>query len=129
MAVHGLSMRCAEAGRASWERRFVRWAKARGWRIDVAQSPDLHHDTTTLDGYESVLSVGHDEYWSAQMRDRVESFVADGGHAAFLSGNTAFWQVRLEDDTMVAPKYEAPWTDPVVGTAAEPAMTGMWSDP
>jgi hypothetical protein len=29
------------------------------------------------------------------MRDAVEGFIARGGHAAFLSGNTAFWQVRL----------------------------------
>ena len=129
VARHGLSMRCAEAGWMSWERRFVRWAEARGWRMDVAQSTDLHHDPAALDGYDSVLSVGHDEYWSAQMRDTVEAFVANGGNAAFFSGNTAFWQIRIEGDAMIAHKYEAPWTDPVIGTADETTMTGMWSDP
>jgi len=126
---HGLSMRCVEAGWAGWERRFVRWAESRGWRIDIAQSTDLHDDPSALDGYAVVISVGHDEYWSAPMRDTVESFVAEGGNAVFLSGNTSFWQVRYEGPTMVAHKYLAPWEDPVVGTIEEHTMTGMWSDP
>jgi len=129
LARHGLTSRCIEAGWVSWERRFVRWAEGRGWRIDVAQSTDLHRDPSTLDGYDTYLSVGHDEYWSGEMRDTVESFVARGGNAAFLSGNTAFWQVRFEGDSMIGHKYEAPWTDPVIGTPAEATMTGMWSDP
>ena len=44
------------------------------------------------------------------MRDTVEGFIARGGNAAFLSGNTAFWQVRIEDDggdTMVGYKDAA----------------------
>ena len=35
-----------------------------------------------------MLSVGHDEYWSWEMRDAVEGFVAAGGNVAFFSGNT-----------------------------------------
>ena len=27
------------------------------------------------------ISVGHDEYWSSEMRDRVEAFVKAGGNA------------------------------------------------
>ena len=38
--------------------------------------------------YGLYLSIGHDEYWSAPMRDTVEGFIAGGGNAAFLSGNT-----------------------------------------
>ena len=51
-----------------------------------------------LDGYRLVLSVGHDEYWSAPMRDSLEAFIAKGGNAAFFSGNSVCWQVRSEDD-------------------------------
>ena len=51
-----------------------------------------------LDGAGLYLSVGHDEYWSRGMRDTVEAFIAGGGNAAFFSGNTSFWQVRLEGD-------------------------------
>jgi hypothetical protein len=43
------------------------------------------------------VSVGHDEYWSAGMRDAVEAHVARGGGAAFFSGNVAYWRIRYED--------------------------------
>ena len=131
VARHGLSNRCGESGWASRERRFVRWAERAGYRIDVANSGDLHEDPDLLAGHRCVLSVGHDEYWSWEMRDHVEAFVADGGNAAFLTGNTAFWQVRYDDDlsVMTCHKFTAPWNDPLVGTPDERRITGMWSDP
>ena len=41
------------------------------------------------------------------MRDTVEAFIAAGGNAAFFSGNTSLWQVRIEGgdhDVMVGYK-------------------------
>jgi hypothetical protein len=77
-----------------------------------------------------VVSVGHGEYWSSPMRDTVERFVGRGGNVAFLSGNTAFWQVRLEDggDTMVGYKDAARRLDPQRADHPE-LLTSMWSDP
>jgi hypothetical protein len=63
------------------------------------------------------------------MRDTVEGFIGRGGNAAFFSGNTAFWQVRVEDDAMVCWKDRAPVADPVLGTADERRMSGLWSHP
>ena len=53
------------------------------------------------DGYRLVIGAGHDEYWSAAGRDTVEAFVAGGGNYASFSGNTMFWQVRLERERHV----------------------------
>jgi hypothetical protein len=62
------------------------------------------------------------------MRDAVEQFVAGGGNAAFLSGNTSFWQVRLEDDhTMIGFKDQFA-KDPVFDTDRQHLLTSMWSD-
>ena len=47
-----------------------------------------------LKHYKLILSVGHDEYWSAPMRDHLEKFIGDGGNVAFFSGNVCCWQVR-----------------------------------
>ena len=68
-----------------------------------------------------MLSVGHDEYWSWEMRDAVEGFVAAGGNVAFFSGNDASWQVRFDEGchTMTSYKYMGPFSDPVIGTADE----------
>ncbi len=124
---------CA-AGWANWERLFVDWAESTGLRLDYATSLDLHHDPTLLDPYRLYLSVGHDEYWSAAMRDGVEGWVDRGGLAAFFSGNTAFWQVRFEPDgdgvdtEMVGYKMGFA-DDPVMGTDDQATVSTMWSDP
>jgi hypothetical protein len=123
-------------GSSGWfthERRFVEWAERAGRRFDVAVSSDLAADPEALDGYELVIGVGHDEYWSAGQRRAVEEHVRRGGHLVSFSGNTMFWHVRLEDTdrgpTMVCHKYSAHETDPVVAEGRPSEMTGMWADP
>jgi hypothetical protein len=122
---------CASGGWHNWERRFVAWAERAGFALDLAVSGDLHADPTLLDGHRLLWSVGHDEYWSWEMRDAVDAFVQGAGRWAILSGNTCFWQVRYEDDgtTMVCHKGRAATQDPVVGTDREHLLTGMWSTP
>ena len=124
----------ASAGWPNREHRFVRWAEANGWRVDVAVNRDLDEHPELLDRYRVVASVGHDEYWSWGMRDTMDRWVGDGGHWLILSGNTMFWQVRDEDDgrTMVCHKGRARLDDPVRSSpdpAVAATLTSMWSDP
>jgi len=128
---HGYPASIGSSGWFIFERRFVGWAEAEGIALDYAISSDLEQDPDALAGYDLVLSVGHDEYWSGGQRDAVEAHVADGGAFVSFSGNTMFWQVRLEDSgaTMVCHKYTATETDPVVAAGRPTEMTGMWCDP
>ena len=81
----------------NWELPFIQWAETNGYRIDYAINSDLEFHPEILEHYKLVLSVGHDEYWSAPMRDHLEAYIANGGNVAFFSGNTCCWQVRSED--------------------------------
>ena len=128
---HGYPASVGSSGWFTYERRFVEWAERAGVSLDYAVSSDLDERRSVVDGYALVLGVGHDEYWSAGQRAAVEGHVRGGGHYASFSGNTMFWQVRLDDDrrTMVCHKYGAHRRDPVVGTDAQATMTGMWADP
>ena len=83
---------------SNWELPFVKWAETNGYTIDYAVNSDLEFHPEILKHYRLVLSVGHDEYWSAPMRDNLEKYIADGGNVAFFSGNTCCWQVRSEDN-------------------------------
>jgi hypothetical protein len=125
----GLSVWSGSAGWWNWERRFVAWAEREGFTLDIAVSQDLEQDPEVLEGHRLFVCVGHDEYWSRGMRRTLDDFIAGGGNAAILSGNTCFWQVRLEDDArgMTCFKYRAD-EDPVVGTPDEYLVTGPWSD-
>ena len=109
----------------------MRWAEGEGITLDFAVNSDLEFHPEVLDGQRLMLSVGHDEYWSAKMRDRADAFVEDGGSWAIFSGNTCFWQVRYEDDgrTMVCYKGSAQSDDPVRDTDDHASITSMWSLP
>ena len=134
---HGYPAGIGSTGWFTHTRRFVEWAERGGYAFDMLVSTDLEHDAGCLAGYDLVIGVGHDEYWSAGQRAAVEQHVAAGGHLASLSGNTMFWQVRIEPqpdgtDSMVGYKYAGHTDDPVVtdGAGDGPAsMTGMWADP
>jgi hypothetical protein len=125
---HGLSMWHGMAGWAGQERRFATWADRAGIDVDFATNADVEQQPHLLDGCRLYLSVGHDEYWSWAMRDALDRFVDDGGSVAFLSGNTCYWQVRIEGARMVCYKHRLV-EDPVYGTARQHLTTTIWSDP
>jgi hypothetical protein len=136
LALNHLSAWAGSAGWPDWELPFLQWAEGNGFDIDVVTNADLEDHPQLLGErtYALYLSVGHDEYWSAPMRDTVEAFIARGGNAAFLSGNSSFWQVRLEDRTPEGPAatiigYKGLFKrDPVFGTDREHELTSIWSD-
>jgi hypothetical protein len=136
LALNHLSPWAGSAGWPDWELPFLQWGERNGYAIDVVTNADLEEHPALLrdGGYSLYLSVGHDEYWSAGMRDTVEAFIASGGNAAFLSGNTAFWQVRLEEHTPEGPArtmvgYKGQLKqDPVFGTDRVGELTSIWSD-
>ncbi len=92
-----------------WTPNLVRWLASKGITVDYCTSIDLHADTNLLKGYQLFITAGHDEYWSSAMRKNLDAFVAGGGNAAILGGNTCWWQVRFDatggtDRTMVCYK-------------------------
>lgn len=78
-----------------WDAKMVSWLEGNGFTVDYCTDMDVHNDVdlSLLSPYGLVLSVGHDEYYSTQMRDNLEGFIANGGNVAFFSGNTSFWRL------------------------------------
>jgi hypothetical protein len=111
-----------------WELPFVAWAEQNGYGLDYCANSDLEFHPELLDHYKLVLSVGHDEYWSAPMRDRLEAFIARGGNVAFLSGNTCCWQVRSEEGGRSLTCWKQSFVnDPVFPTADHHTLSTLWS--
>ena len=113
----------------NWEQPFVAWAEKAGYTLEYAANGDLEHLPGLLDAYRLVLSVGHDEYWSAPMRDHVERFIGTGGNVAFLSGNTCCWQVRSEDDGRALTCWKQNYHQDPVYTArgSRTTLSSLWS--
>jgi hypothetical protein len=84
------------------------------------------------------LSVGHDEYWTWQMRHHVEGARDRGVHLAFFSGNVCYWQIRLEPSvlagdplrTVVSYKDDALKRDPYAldDRESRQQLTVRWRD-
>jgi hypothetical protein len=80
----------------TWEFPLVRWLEREGYDLSYATNIDVHRDASLVSNYSLFLSVGHDEYWSFEMRENVENALENGTSLAFLGSNAMYWQVRLE---------------------------------
>ncbi|MFI1379732.1 N,N-dimethylformamidase beta subunit family domain-containing protein [Embleya sp. NPDC020886] len=80
---------------AHWDAPFIAWLEGAGFAVDYCTDLDLHESYRPLDGYRLLLSVGHDEYWSAATRRHVTAFRDRGGNIAFFGANTCWWRVTV----------------------------------
>jgi hypothetical protein len=112
----------------NWELPFVQWAEKAGYTLDFAANSDLEFRPELLKQYKLVLSVGHDEYWSAPMRDHLEAYIGNGGNVAFFSGNTCCWQVRSEGHGRALTCWKQSFgDDPVYKSADHKLLSTLWS--
>jgi N,N-dimethylformamidase beta subunit-like protein len=79
-----------------WEIQMVRWLERNGSDVAYGTNVDAHEDALWLRAQESILSVGHDEYWSLEMRNNFEAARDDCTNLGFFSANSAYWQIRYE---------------------------------
>jgi len=77
---------------------LIQWLERNGFAYEMCAASDLDQNGDLVSNYRMFVSVGHDEYWSENMRDSVENFIDAGGNAAFFSGNTCWWRVALSLD-------------------------------
>jgi hypothetical protein len=126
----GHSKKYTSAGWASYDSHFFRFAERAGYSVDLASQHDLHFSPEILLDYDCAVFVGHDEYWTWEMRDAVDAFVEGGGHAARFAGNF-MWQTRLEDEgrSQVCYKYRARAEDPAYRGGDVTRATNSWEAP
>ncbi|KQV33388.1 MULTISPECIES: DUF4082 domain-containing protein [unclassified Rhizobium] len=115
------------------EHSAIQWMEQNGYDVSYISGVDATRNGNLLLNHKAYLSVGHDEYWSAEQRSNVEAARDAGVNLAFWSGNECYWKVRWENSidgngsayrTMVC--YKETW-----GTSTDPSNigTGTWRDP
>lgn len=127
---NGYSKKYMSSGWASFERHFLLWAEREGYEMDIISQTDLHYRPELLEGYSCLALVGHDEYWSWDMRDAVDAHVERGGRVARFAGNF-MWQIRLQDEgrTQTCYKYIARDEDPLMQTGPRHLVSESWEAP
>jgi large repetitive protein len=108
---------------------MIRWLERNGYNVTYATDVDMARDATpfTPSVHKVLLSVGHDEYWSLEERNKFENARNAGVHIAFFSGNEAYWKTRWEDNYKTLVCYKE-------GTMGEyncggkcDSLTGVWT--
>jgi hypothetical protein len=123
----------------NFEADAIYWLERQGYDLSYISSSDLHEDPAQLLNHQAYLSLGHDEYWTKEMRDGVEHARDNGEGLAFLGANAAYWQMRFEPDsfgnpnrTVVCYKVETSnhdlAHDPLYGKDNS-RVTSQWRDP
>ena len=109
-----------------YEYNMIRWLESQGYNVSYITNVDVHENPASLLQHKVFLSVGHDEYWSLEMRDGVEAARDMGGvNLGFFSANTAYWRVRFEPSSSGQPnRVMACYKDPFVNDPVEP--TYLW---
>jgi hypothetical protein len=81
-----------------WEINMLRFLEREGYDVTYQADTDTHEDSSALLYFyhKSLISVGHDEYWTNKMRDHVENARNHGLGLGFFGANACYWQIRLE---------------------------------
>jgi len=80
-----------------WDAPFLAWAARHGYPLDVVFDTALDDEPDLLGRYRSLVTAGHDEYWTPACRDYTQRFVDGGGNLAVFGANTCWWRTELRD--------------------------------
>jgi N,N-dimethylformamidase len=78
---------------------LLHWLEHRQIEVDVLTDDDLHtHGAAALSPYRVVLTGSHPEYYSTQMLDGLDGYLAAGGRLMYLGGNGFYWVTTAPED-------------------------------
>jgi hypothetical protein len=110
-----------------YEYPFIRWAESQGYNLTYTTNIDTHTNVNALKNRKAFLSLGHDEYWSKQMRDNLQDAINSGVNAAFFSANNVYWQIRLEPNAAGTPNRVQVVYKGAATSSSRPGPDPMWN--
>lgn len=80
---------------------MVHWMERNGYDVSYMSDVDLHErGLAALQTHKAYISLGHDEYWTTEMRNAVQSARDNKGMGlAFMGANAIYWHMRFETDS------------------------------
>jgi hypothetical protein len=103
-----------------------------GYDLNYWTDIDLHSRSGQLANHKALLTLGHDEYWSKEMRDGVEAARDRGMNLAFFGANAVFRAIRLDPSDLGPNRrqvnYRVASADPLDGID-DSRVTVSWREP
>ncbi len=108
-------------------------AESLGLDVTYWTDVDLHAHPERLLNHRCLFSLGHDEYWSLQMRDGALHARDSGVNLAFLGANACYRQIRFEASPLGDDRheicYKSATEDPLSGQNSELVTAPSWESP
>lgn len=119
---------------------MIRFLERFGYNVSYTTNIDAVRSPSEFLLHKTILSVGHDEYWSAEQRNTFVAARNAGVHLGFFGGNEVYWKTRWENSTdgtntplrtLVCYK-EGDMGEKQCGNKCDPnptVWTGLWRNP
>ena len=111
----------------------IYWLEMNGYDVSYFTSVDSARNASELLNHKVFLSVGHDEYWSAEQRINVEAARDAGVSLAFWGGNDVFWKTEWApsiDSSETSFRTVITYKETQTGVPnPSGTWTGTWGDP
>lgn len=113
----------------AWEMPMIHFLEKNGYNVSYCSIIDMHTDPSLLSRFKGLLFVGHSEYWSKEMYDRVQAARDAGIHLGYFGANEVYWQIRFENSSTGVPNrvivgYKETYTnDPLYANVATRSQT------
>lgn len=111
----------------------IYWLEQNGYDVSYQSSIDTSSNANSLLSHKVFLSVGHDEYWTADQRANVVAARDAGVNLNFWSGNEIYWKTELQpsiDGSGTPNRTLVTYKTSSTGLANPDGIwTGTWEDP
>jgi hypothetical protein len=111
---------------------MVSMMESLGLDVSYTTDVDVSERPSTLLQHRAFISLGHDEYWTLNMRTGVTAARDAGVNLVFLGANAAYRHIRLQSSSLGPDReevdYKDPHVDPLLGKDNADVTPWAWRD-
>jgi methionine-rich copper-binding protein CopC len=112
---------------------LVRFMEENGYDVTYSTDLDLDRYGSLLLNHKIIITGGHDEYVSANMRANMQAAINAGVNMAYLTGNENYWKTEYDpsiDGSDTPDRTLTCYKDSIANALINPSgvWTGLWSD-
>lgn len=78
--------------------RLLSWLDKNNYGYTLISDSQMESTPNRLDGYSVLILGAHNEYWTRNMRQNLEGFLARGGNLINWGGNNIYWKIVARND-------------------------------